>query len=177
MLWQPALVSPYSWYPILNLLWPRAHGHAGATSWPRNKAGWLRGRCLTGWPRLGGFIAIQDLGLIFFLYTEAKKGIYYNMNITGGSDSPRGLENQPQRLHSSGQHKSIQNHVTSPDQARHHCFLHHWAEPCSLCSIVTGTGPHSTAVSGTPWCCHCHHQSTSLISAGWGTHILSLLQN
>lgn len=88
--------------------------------------GWLVAQMVPNWVAPpGGFIAIQDLGLIFFLYTKAKKGIYYNMNITGGLDSPGGLENQPQRLHSSGQHKSIQNHVTPLDQARHHCFLHH----------------------------------------------------
>ena len=72
MLWQPALVSPYSCYPTLNLLCPHAHGHTDAVSWQRNKAGWLYKQCLTGWHHLGGFTAIQGLGLIFFLHTKAK---------------------------------------------------------------------------------------------------------
>lgn len=125
VLWQPDLASPSrSRYPNLNLLWPRACGHPGKGT----KVGWLCRQCLTGWYHLGGFIAVQGLGLIFFLYTKLKKGIYYNMNVTGGSDSSGGLQNQPQRWHSSGQHKSIRNHLVPQDQVRHHCLFYYWAQ-------------------------------------------------
>lgn len=144
MLWQPALVSPHSWYPTLNLLCSHAHGHTDAVSWQRNKAGWLYRQCLRGWHHLGGFTAIQGLGLIFFLHTKAKMEL-----ITTYIEQVAQIHQEVWRI-------SLRDHTAQDVTGNSQFWLH--------------AGPVSSTLTFA-FCCFCYYKHTKWPASGNPAHL------
>lgn len=93
------------------------------------------------------------------------------MKITGGSNSRGGPENQPQRLHNSGQHKSIQN------------LWHPWIKKDATASFTMEHDPEAAMTAREPllfqylYVAATATTSMGLVFAGWGTCTVALLQN